>query len=196
MSKLYAIMKDGQKIKTARSLNVAKELADQEQAEVFCDGEKIYAPVSVQPVAAEAEETVNTEETANPETAESTEPIEPTAQAETADTEKPAKTDTKSEVKPEVKPTDTVDNKSAENKSAKSNAKLSVYRLKALMNVREFPSLVAPRLRTAPAGTLVQVFKIENDWLKIKNDNHNGGVAYILYKNGEFAEKVEDSAHE
>ena len=165
--------------------------------------------MSVQPVAAEAEETVNTEETANPETAESTEstePIEPTAQAETADTEKPAKTDTKSEVKPEVKPTDTVDNKPAENKSAKSNAKLSVYRLKALMNVREFPSLVAPRLRTAPAGTLVQVFKIENDWLKIKNgsnggnnsgnSNNNGGVAYILYKNGEFAEKVEDSAHE
>ena len=77
------------------------------------------------------------------------------------------------------------------------------------MNVREFPSLVAPRLRTAPAGTLVQVFKIENDWLKIKNSNNtdngnnsgsnsnnNGGIAYILYKNGEFAEKVEDSAHE
>ena len=198
MSKLYAIMKDGQKIKTARSLNVAKELADQEQAEVFCDGEKIYAPVSVQPVAAEAEESadsINTEETANTETAE-----------KPADTEKPAKTDTKSEVKPEVKPTDTVDNKPAENKSAKSNAKLSVYRLKVLMNVREFPSLVAPRLRTAPAGTLVQVFKIENDWLKIKNSNNggnnsgnsnnNGGVAYILYKNGEFAEKVEDSAHE
>ncbi len=192
MSKLYAIMKDGQKIKTARSLNVAKELADQEQAEVFCDGEKIYAPVSVQPVVAEAEESadsINTEETANTETA-----------------EKPVKTDAKSEVKPEVKPTDTVDNKPAENKSAKSNAKLSVYRLKALMNVREFPSLVAPRLRTAPAGTLVQVFKIENDWLKIKNgsnggsnsgnSNNNGGIAYILYKNGEFAEKVEDSAHE
>ena len=192
MSKLYAIMKDGQKIKTARSLNVAKELADQEQAEVFCDGEKIYAPVSVQPVAAEAEESadsINTEETANTETA-----------------EKPAKTDAKSEVKPEVKPTDSAENKTAENKSAKSNAKLSVYRLKVLMNVREFPSLVAPRLRTAPAGTLVQVFKIENDWLKIKNSNNggnnsgnsnnNGGVAYILYKNGEFAEKVEDSAHE
>ena len=192
MSKLYAIMKDGQKIKTARSLNVAKELADQEQAEVFCDGEKIYAPVSVQPVVAEAEESadsINTEEIANTETA-----------------EKPAKTDAKSEVKPEVKPTDSAENKTAENKSAKSNAKLSVYRLKALMNVREFPSLVAPRLRTAPAGTLVQVFKIENDWLKIKNgsnggnnsgnSNNNGGVAYILYKNGEFAEKVEDSAHE
>ena len=182
MSKLYAIMKDGQKIKTARSLNVAKELADQEQAEVFCDGEKIYAPVSVQPVVAEAEESadsINTEEIANTETA-----------------EKPAKTDAKSEVKPEVKPTDSAENKTAENKSAKSNAKLSVYRLKARMNVREFPSLVAPRLRTAPAGTLVQVFKIENDWLKIKNDNNNGGIAYILYKNGEFAEKVEDSAHE
>lgn len=206
MSKLYAIMKDGQKIKTARSLNVAKELADQEQAEVFCDGEKIYAPVSVQPDAAgatvtpdasadeethateteESADSINTEETANTETAE-----------KPADTEKPAKTDAKSEVKPtdtaDNKPTD---NKPAENKSAKSNAKLSVYRLKARMNVREFPSLVAPRLRTAPAGTLVQVFKIENDWLKIKNDNNNGGIAYILYKNGEFAEKVEDSAHE
>ena len=38
MSKLYTVMKNNEKIKTARSLNAAKEIADQEQAEVFCDG--------------------------------------------------------------------------------------------------------------------------------------------------------------
>ena len=80
MSKLYAIMKDGQKIKTARSLNVAKELADQEQAEVFCDGEKIYAPVSVQPDAADATVTPDAsadEETHATETEESADIVKP-----------------------------------------------------------------------------------------------------------------------
>ena len=35
MAKLYVIVKDGTQIKTARSLNRAKIVANQEQAEVF-----------------------------------------------------------------------------------------------------------------------------------------------------------------
>ena len=41
-SKIYTIMKDGNKIKTAKSLNTAKAIADQEQAEVFCGDECVY----------------------------------------------------------------------------------------------------------------------------------------------------------
>lgn len=176
MSKLYTIMKDGHKIKTARSLNVAKELADQEQAEVFCEGEKIYAPVSDglsgQLIAEETHAPV-TEETDAPEVEAEEEIIEPAKPAE------PAKAD--------KKPTD----KTPSDKSS-PDVKFTVYRLKSLMNVREAPSLNAPRLRTAPKGTLVQVIYIENDWLKIKDGSN---FAYILYKNGEFAEKVQNGTN-
>ena len=184
MSKLYTIMKDGQKIKTARSLNVAKELADQEQAEVFCEGEKIYAPVSDglsgQLIAEETHAPV-TEETDAPDAPEveaEEEIIEPAKPAE------PAKADKKPTDK---KPTD----KTPSDKSS-PDVKFTVYRLKSLMNVREAPSLNAPRLRTAPKGTLVQVIYIENDWLKIKDGSN---FAYILYKNGEFAEKVQNGTN-
>ena len=40
--KSYIIMKDGTKIKTAKSLISAKAIAEAEQAEVFCNGEHIY----------------------------------------------------------------------------------------------------------------------------------------------------------
>ena len=42
MSKLYVVMKNNEKIKTAKSLSAAKEIADKEQAEVFCDGKCVY----------------------------------------------------------------------------------------------------------------------------------------------------------
>ena len=63
------------------------------------------------------------------------------------------------------------------------------YRLTALMNVREAPSMTAQKLRTEPKGSVVLVSRIENNWLKIKNGN---GFAYILYeKDGvKFAEKI------
>ena len=68
------------------------------------------------------------------------------------------------------------------------------YRLTALMNVRAAPSLTSKVLRTAPAGTVVQVCKFENtgiggNWMKIRNGSD---FAYILYeKDGKkFAEKV------
>ena len=63
------------------------------------------------------------------------------------------------------------------------------YRLTALMNVRAEASMSAKVLRTAPAGTVVQVSHIENNWMKIRNGSD---FAYILYeKDGKkFAEKV------
>ena len=42
-NRTYIIMKNGVKIKTTKSLNTAKAFADQEQAEVFCNGENVYS---------------------------------------------------------------------------------------------------------------------------------------------------------
>ena len=40
--KTYYVMKNGENLKTVRSLQTAKELAEQAGAEVVCDGECIY----------------------------------------------------------------------------------------------------------------------------------------------------------
>ena len=63
------------------------------------------------------------------------------------------------------------------------------FRLTALMNVRAEASMQSKVLRTAPAGTVVQVSHIENNWMKIRNGSD---FAYILYeKDGKkFAERV------
>ena len=58
------------------------------------------------------------------------------------------------------------------------------YTLTARMNVRTAPSLDAPKLGIAQAGTEVEVAAVENDWLHLTNG------AYILYGGGKFAEKV------
>ena len=63
---------------------------------------------------------------------------------------------------------------------------LETYRLKALMNVREVPSLTAKIIAHAEAGKVVNVYEIKDDWMKVA---WNGTYAYIFYKNGEFAEK-------
>ena len=60
----------------------------------------------------------------------------------------------------------------------------SCYRLKTLMNVRKRPSLESEVVAIKPAGTVVRVLQIENDWMNLADGN------YILYKGGEFAEKL------
>ena len=60
------------------------------------------------------------------------------------------------------------------------------YRLKALMNVRKTPSLDAEIIAHAETGKVINVYEIKDDWMKVV---WNDGFAYILYKNGEFAEK-------
>ena len=57
------------------------------------------------------------------------------------------------------------------------------YTLTARMNVRTAPSLDAPKLGIAQAGTEVEVAAVENDWLHLTNG------AYILYGGGKFAKK-------
>ena len=57
------------------------------------------------------------------------------------------------------------------------------YTLTAWMNVRTAPSLDAPKLGVAQAGTEVEVAAVENDWLYLTNG------AYILYGDGKFAKK-------
>ena len=57
------------------------------------------------------------------------------------------------------------------------------YTLTARMNVRTAPSLDAPKLGVAQAGTEVEVATVENDWLHLTNG------AYILYGDGKFAKK-------
>lgn len=57
------------------------------------------------------------------------------------------------------------------------------YTLTARMNVRTAPSLDAPKLGIAQAGTQVEVAAVENGWLHLTNG------AYILYGGGKFAKK-------
>ena len=46
MAKEYIVMKDGEELKTYKSLPAAKALAEKEGAEVYADGECVYSPVS------------------------------------------------------------------------------------------------------------------------------------------------------
>ena len=62
--------------------------------------------------------------------------------------------------------------------------KTEQYRLKTLMNVRKKPSMDADIVTTKPAGTLVRVLKVEDDWLHLIDGN------YILFEEGIYAEKV------
>ncbi len=139
-NRTYIIMKNGVKIKTTRSLNSAKAFANQEQAEVFCNGEKVY---QANQFAAETQQPVTTEE-------------QSATGAETTDTAVNV---------PEAQPI--------------------AYRIKALMNVRKAPSLNAERIAVVETGKIVNVYEIKDNWLKVK---WYEGFAYILYKDGEFAE--------
>lgn len=43
-SKIYTVMKDGEELKTYKSLGAAKALAEREGAEVFSGNDCVYAP--------------------------------------------------------------------------------------------------------------------------------------------------------
>ena len=222
-SKTYVIMKDGIKIKTAKSLTAAKSIADQEQADVFCGEECVYkAQVTETTEAVEATEASQTAEA--PEEVKAVEPVHAVqaseAQSDVSDNgdngmEANSATNAESSVSDETakSPVPSVSDM-AEKPSTATVARVAVataaveeepvlgisihnapqpkyenYRLTALMNVRAAPSLNSAILRTAPAGTVVQVSHIENNWMKIRNGSD---FAYILYeKDGKkFAEKV------
>jgi uncharacterized protein YgiM (DUF1202 family) len=50
MSKTYTVVKDGTELKELKALRTAKELADAEGAEVYCEGECVYPKAVVAPV--------------------------------------------------------------------------------------------------------------------------------------------------
>ena len=45
-TKTYTVVKDGETLKELKTLAAAKKLADAEDAEVFCEGECVYQPIS------------------------------------------------------------------------------------------------------------------------------------------------------
>jgi hypothetical protein len=45
-NKIYTVVKDGTELKTLKTLTAAKKLADEEGAEVFCDGAVVYTPAT------------------------------------------------------------------------------------------------------------------------------------------------------
>ena len=174
MSKLYTVMKNNEKIKTARSLNAAKEIADQEQAEVFCDGECVYTASQ-----AETQATQATPIQAEPKAAEKSE-------EKPAIAEKPvekAATETKPVAEKKVMQEEPLLGVALQTKEPQCEC----YVLTSLMNVRAKPSFDATAIRTMPKGSIVHVLRIQNDWLCIKN---GCSEAFIYYKGGEFAKQV------
>ena len=144
MSKLYVVMKNNEKIKTAKSLSAAKEIADKEQAEVFCDGKCVYT-------------------------------AQPNSKAEPVIEEKP--------VEKKVMQEEPLLGVALNTKEPHC----APYVLTSLMNVRKKPSFDAEVIRKAPKGSVVQVLRIENDWLCI---NNGSSEAFIYYKGGEFAKRL------
>lgn len=57
------------------------------------------------------------------------------------------------------------------------------YTLLRRMNVRKAPSLMADKLTVLNAGAVVEVLRIENDWLYLTDGT------FILYESGKNAEK-------
>ena len=83
---------------------------------------------------------------------------------------------------------ETVTEKEMEQETASTNeletTTVEKYRLKTLMNIRKGPTTSSAKLGTAPAGTIVEVQEVKNDWLHLKDGT------FILYGAGRFAEKA------
>ena len=69
--------------------------------------------------------------------------------------------------------------------TGKAGEEAVAYRLTHLMNVRSAPSMEAQKVGVLPAGTVVQVKAVENDWLHLTDGT------FILYQGGTFAEKAD-----
>ena len=179
-NKTYVIMKNGVKIKTTKSLNSAKVFADQEQAEVFCNGEKVYSGMNTSNPSPSDEREGVQEDIPIDEKPSHVSPASPVSPVSDDKDDKPQEQKSTEEQNPTV-PTDQPTEELKEQPEAEPKA----YRIKALMNVREAPSLTAKIVAVAESGKIVNVYDIKNDWMKVK---WYDGFAYILYKNGEFAE--------
>ncbi len=153
----------GTELKTLKSLTAAKKLADAEGGRVVCDGEVVYVAEKPQ-----EEEALITEETVEEPTV-NKEQGEPEITEETAEEPVVTEETKESEITEEVK-----------EPTPQNGGK---YRLISLMNIRSKPSMTAPIIGLAKAGTVVIAQSVENDWLKTAD-------GYILYGKGQFARKI------
>ncbi len=170
-NKTYIVTKNGEELEQLKTLAAAKKLADSEGAEVYCECECVYRADTVHDgttanhdgTTTEDEHTAeNSENIESPETDENTSEAEQTTEIVTAE---PIVAETPKQPFVAAPQTDQ-------------------YRLKKLMNVRAKPSMDAKIKTTKPSGTVVRVLALENDWL------HLADGTFILYQNGEFAEKL------
>ena len=76
------------------------------------------------------------------------------------------------------------ENGTGELETAAKDPETKKYRLKDLMNVRKSPSMGAAILGTRAEGTVVDVLKVEDDWLCLADGS------FILYGGGRWAEKA------
>lgn len=168
-NKTYIVTKNGEELEQLKTLAAAKKLADAEGAEVYCDGECVYrADTENGGTTADHDGTITdhdgttAEDEHTAESPETKDEAEKTTEIVTADpivAEKPKQ--------PFV-----------------ATPKTEQYRLKKLMNVRTKPSMDAKIKTTKPAGTVVRVLAVEDEWMCLADGS------FILYKNGEFAEKI------
>ena len=176
-NKTYIVTKNGEELEQLKTLAAAKKLADAEGAEVYCDGECVYRA-----------DTVNGGTTADHDGTTTDAGHTDESQEDKAETESPEVTEAQSTAEEAEKTTEivTADPIVAEKPKQPFVATPATeqYRLKKFMNVRAKPSLDAKIKTTKPAGTVVRILVLENDWL------HLADGTFIFYKNGEHAEKI------
>ena len=170
-NKTYIVTKNGEELEQLKTLAAAKKLADAEGAEVYCDGECVYRADTVSDGTIADHDGTTAEAAHTDEAAESPEVTEAQSTAEEA--EKTTEIVTADPIVAEKPKQPFVATPATEQ-----------YRLKKFMNVRAKPSLDAKIKTTKPAGTVVRVLVLENDWL------HLADGTFIFYKNGEHAEKI------
>ena len=166
-SKTYIVVKNGEEIEKLKTLTAAKELADSEGAEVFCGEKCVYQGKDVS--------SEGTGETA----------AEDTAESPASDVPEEAAKDGADETEQVIIKTEPVIAKKLTQPETKP-VETTRYRLTMLMNIRRKPSLDSHIVSVKPAGTVVRAVGIEGDWL------HLSDGCYVLYKNGEYAKKVEE----
>lgn len=167
-NKTYIVTKNGEELEQLKTLAAAKKLADAEGAEVYCDGECVYRADTVNGGTAADHDGTTTEAEHTTESPENTE-----AQTTTDEAKKTTEIVTAEPVVAEKPKQPFVATPATEQ-----------YRLKKFMNVRAKPSMDAKIKTTKPAGTVVRVLALEDDWL------HLADGTFILFKNGEFADKI------
>ena len=196
-SKTYIVVKNGEEIEKLKTLTAAKKLADAEGAEVICGGKCVYQGKNVSAEGTvETGETGKAGETDKAAVEDTAEESAPETQASAILAEAAEEPDDKEQERAEAEQAESASEQvivSAEPVIAKKPAQPETkpvetvrYRLTMLMNIRRKPSLDAHIVDIKPAGTVVRAVDIEGDWLRLSDGS------YVLYKNGEYAKKVEE----